>query len=66
MSQTIVGLIFVSFSFLWKLTGWEFPWTNEEFTVGMTAIITLAGIAIAWYARWKRGDIYWWGGRKGQ
>lgn len=56
MSVTIIGLVITILGFLAKWFNWNLP-GNDEIEQFLTAIVTLAGIVIAWFGRWRKGDI---------
>lgn len=76
MSLTIIGIIVAAIGqvgqiqsvivsvlgFLFTANGISVPEGCTESVVG--GVIALVGLAIAWYGRWRRGDIKIWGGRK--
>ena len=63
MSKTIVGLVITIIGLLAKWFKWPLP-ANDEMEQFLTALVTLAGIALAWYGRVRKGDITWYGVRK--
>ena len=63
MSITIVGLIVTILGFLAKWFNWDLP-AGEDLTQFITAVVTLGGIALAWYGRYRKGDITLVGARK--
>jgi hypothetical protein len=63
MSKTIIGLVITIIGLLAKWFSWNVP-GQEELDQFLTALLTLIGIALAWYGRVRKGDVTWYGARK--
>lgn len=57
MSVTIAGLIVTLISIIAKWLDWNVPWTSDELSEFLVGFLTLAGLIIAWFGRWRKGDI---------
>lgn len=62
MSLTIKGLIVVIFGLIFKYLEVELPIDNLKIFVEV--LLTLGGALIAWYGRYRKGDITVLGSRK--
>jgi len=62
MSLTITGIIVALLSWVVKITGVEMG--TEEITQFVNTFGELIGILLAWYGRWRQGDIGILGNRK--
>jgi hypothetical protein len=62
-SITIVGLIVAFIGTLTSAFNIQLPYTPEEIEKALTVLVTLIGLAVAWYGRWRKGDVSFFGKR---
>ena len=63
MSITISGAI------LWvvnQLSVWSgvTPFTSQDYQGTVHVVVFIGALIMVWWGRVRKGDIYWWGGRK--
>lgn len=57
-SLTYVGVLVSLIGTLARWFNWHVPWTDsDDLAQFLQGIVTLVGLTIALYGRWRRGDI---------
>ncbi len=63
-SMTFVGLIIIVLAFIAKSIGVELTVTEDDIVRTIGTIAQAIGLAVAYYGRYRHGDITIWGTRK--
>jgi len=61
-SVTIVGILVMFLSNI--MDSLDLPIVQDDLVATVNTLILLVGGLVAWYGRWRKGDITWYGKRK--